>query len=114
MKFGASLSRLSAPQWRPNDLDYDEIKKLIKIQTSSPGGCSREFEAQLLQVLDQELERVDVPDFNQSECCANSFARRLTNSSGVRPARSTGDWQPVGTLYRLTPKRPAVVVNRHP
>jgi len=60
MKFGATLSRRSVPQWRPHDLDYDEIKKLIKVQTSSPEGCSREFETQLLQVLDEELERVCV------------------------------------------------------
>jgi len=58
MKFGATLSRRSVPQWRTHDLDYDEIKTLIKIQTSSPEGCSREFEKTLLGVLDSELERV--------------------------------------------------------
>jgi SPX domain protein involved in polyphosphate accumulation len=58
MKFGATLSRRSVPQWRTHDLDYDEIKTLIKIQTSSPEGCSREFEKTLLDVLDSELERV--------------------------------------------------------
>ena len=58
MKFGATLSRRSVPQWRTHDLDYDEIKKLIKQQTSSPEGCCREFEQNLLAVLDFELERV--------------------------------------------------------
>jgi uncharacterized SAM-dependent methyltransferase len=40
------------------NLDYDEIKNLIKIQTSSPEGCTRAFEKNLLAVLDAELERV--------------------------------------------------------
>jgi len=58
MKFGATLSRRSVPQWRTHDLDYVEIKLLIKQQTSSKEGCSREFEKNLLTVLDSELERV--------------------------------------------------------
>jgi SPX domain protein involved in polyphosphate accumulation len=58
MKFGATLSRRSVPQWRTHDLDYDDIKLLIKRQTSSPEGCSRDFEKQLLDVLDSELIRV--------------------------------------------------------
>jgi SPX domain protein involved in polyphosphate accumulation len=58
MKFGATLSRRSVPQWRTHDLDYDEIKTLIKIHTSQPDGCSRDFERTLLGVLDRELERV--------------------------------------------------------
>jgi SPX domain protein involved in polyphosphate accumulation len=58
MKFGATLPRRSVPQWRTHDLDYNEIKHLIKQQTSSPEGCSREFETNLLAVLDSELERV--------------------------------------------------------
>ena len=58
MKFGATLSRRSVPQWRIHNLDYDEIKNLIKIQTSSQEGCSRDFEKKLLAVLDSELERV--------------------------------------------------------
>lgn len=62
MKFGATLPRRSVPQWRAHNLDYDEIKSLIKIQTSSPEGCSREFENNLLAVLDSELERVLPPD----------------------------------------------------
>jgi len=61
MKFGATLSRRSVPQWRTHDLDYDEIKLLIKEQTASPEGCSREFEQRLLTVLDSELERVCIP-----------------------------------------------------
>src|SRR5579859_65651 len=60
MKFGATLSRRSVPQWRTHDLDYDEIKQLIKIQTSTPEGCSRGFETNLLTVLDAELERVRI------------------------------------------------------
>ena len=58
MKFGETLSRRSVPQWRTHDLEYDEIKTLIKVQTSSQDGCSREFEKTLLGVLDSELERV--------------------------------------------------------
>jgi len=58
MKFGATLSRRSVPQWRTHDLDYDDIKLLIKEQTASPEGCSREFEQRLLAVLVSELERV--------------------------------------------------------
>jgi SPX domain protein involved in polyphosphate accumulation len=59
MKFGATLSRRSVPQWRTHDLDYDEIKHLIKAQTSSADGCSIQFESNLLAVLDSELLRVD-------------------------------------------------------
>jgi SPX domain protein involved in polyphosphate accumulation len=59
MKFGATLSRRSVPQWRTHNLDYDEIKNLIKLQTSSQEGCTREFEKNLLAVLDSELERVN-------------------------------------------------------
>lgn len=58
MKFGATLSRRSVPQWRTHDLDYDEIKSLIKVQTSSAEGCSIQFENNLLAVLDSELVRV--------------------------------------------------------
>lgn len=58
MKFGATLARRSVPQWRTHNLDYDEIKNLIKQQTSSQEGCTREFEKNLLTVLDSELERV--------------------------------------------------------
>jgi SPX domain protein involved in polyphosphate accumulation len=73
MKFGATLSRRSVPQWRTHDLDYDEIKLLIKEQTSSPAGCSREFERNLLAVLDTELERID--EFVR--CKAGEIERRL-------------------------------------
>ena len=58
MKFGATLSRRSVPQWRTHDLDYDDIKILIKEQTSSAEGCSIQFENNLLAVLDVELVRV--------------------------------------------------------
>ena len=58
MKFGATFARRSVPQWHTHDLDYDEIKILIKVKTQSDEGCSREFEANLLAVLDSELERV--------------------------------------------------------
>ena len=66
MKFGATLPRRSVPQWRTHDLDYDEIKWLIKEQTASPEGCSREFEHRLLAVLDSELERVCTPPLSPS------------------------------------------------
>ena len=59
MKFGATLPRRSVPQWRTHNLDYDEIKNLIKQQTSSPEGCTPEFEKILLALLDSELERVN-------------------------------------------------------
>jgi SPX domain protein involved in polyphosphate accumulation len=61
MKFGATFSRRSVPQWRAHDLDYDDIKNLIKAKTSSDEGCTRGFEANLLAILDSELERVPNP-----------------------------------------------------
>ena len=88
MKFGETLSRRSVPQWRTHDLEYDEIKTLIKVQTSSAEGCSREFEKTLLAVLDSELERVN---YSSSE----SLIRRLTNSYDARPERSRDDYPPV-------------------
>jgi len=86
MKFGATLSRRSVPQWRTHDLEYDEIKTLIKVQTSSQDGCSREFEKTLLGVLDSELERVKihctlVADIQIDEfvrCKAGEIERRLS------------------------------------
>jgi SPX domain protein involved in polyphosphate accumulation len=92
MKFGATLSRRSVPQWRTHDLDYDEIKLLIKEQTSSPDGCSREFERNLLAVLDTELERID--EFVR--CKAGEIERRLdackrTVKSILRERSTSGD-----------------------
>jgi SPX domain protein involved in polyphosphate accumulation len=86
MKFGETLSRRSVPQWRTHDLEYDEIKTLIKVQTSSQDGCSREFEKTLLGVLDSELERVQpfstgVADVQIDEfvrCKAGEIERRLS------------------------------------
>jgi SPX domain protein involved in polyphosphate accumulation len=59
MKFGETLARRSVPQWRMYNLDYDEIKLLIKHQTSRSEGCTREFEKTLLRLLDSELARVN-------------------------------------------------------
>lgn len=69
MKFGATLSRRSVPQWRTHDLDYDEIKTLIKRQTSSATGCSRDFEKTLLAVLDSELARVRTRTWRSGANC---------------------------------------------
>lgn len=34
MKYGTELQRRSVPQWKAHNIDYDEIKKLIKLATS--------------------------------------------------------------------------------
>lgn len=34
MKYGSELSRRSVPEWRAYNLDYNEIKELIKKATS--------------------------------------------------------------------------------
>lgn len=35
MKYGSEISRRSVPEWRAYNLDYNEIKQLIKKATSS-------------------------------------------------------------------------------
>lgn len=39
MKFGNSLFRLSVPKWASYNLNYNELKHLIKLRTSSAGGA---------------------------------------------------------------------------
>ncbi|BFZ61824.1 hypothetical protein YB2330_002900 [Saitoella coloradoensis] len=75
MKFGESLSRHSAPELKPYNLDYDAIKKEIKAATSE-NGCSREREDRLLQLLQEELRRVD--DFVKSK--SGEIDRRIAHS----------------------------------
>jgi hypothetical protein len=96
MKFGATFSRRSVPQWRTHDLDYDEIKQLIKIKTSSEEGCSREFEANLLAVLDSELERASP--------YLHGLIVRLTSLYDAKPARSRDGWPLVNGLSRVCPR----------
>src|SRR5271154_4470285 len=97
MKFGETLSRRSVPQWRTHDLEYDEIKTLIKVQTSSQDGCSREFEKTLLGVLDSELERVHNSPPELLMC-------RLMSLYDAKPEKSRDDYPPVNELSKLYPR----------
>lgn len=42
MKYGKELSRRSVPEWRAYNLDYNEIKELIK-KATVPNASSDEF-----------------------------------------------------------------------
>lgn len=38
MKYGLELSKRSVPEWRAYNLDYNEIKRIIKRATSTDAG----------------------------------------------------------------------------
>jgi SPX domain protein involved in polyphosphate accumulation len=109
MKFGATLSRRSVPQWRTHDLDYDEIKILIKQQTSSKEGCSREFEKSLLIALDSELERVHSSEIVDVD-------DRLMNSYDVKLEKLRDDYLLVNELSKPYPERRGMIqpTSKHP
>lgn len=84
MKYGQQLHEQSTPQWAPYNVDYDELKNLIKSQTTtSPGqarvipgqhaSVTREFEEGFFQELTSQHDRVEL--FVRSK--ADEFERRL-------------------------------------
>ncbi|OMP83243.1 hypothetical protein BK809_0004624 [Diplodia seriata] len=71
MKYGDTLRQRSIPQWGPYNLDYDEIKHLIKEHTTPGNGKAVsipgqpdvdrcEFEDQLFDILSGEHQRIDL------------------------------------------------------
>ncbi|OJD36158.1 spx domain-containing protein [Diplodia corticola] len=71
MKYGDTLRQRSIPQWGPYNLDYDEIKHLIKEHTTPGNGKAvsipgqpdvnrRQFEDQLFEILSDEHRRIDL------------------------------------------------------
>ncbi|GME49646.1 SPX domain-containing protein [Neofusicoccum parvum] len=71
MKYGETLRQRSIPQWGPYNIDYDEIKHLIKEHTTPGNGKAvsipgqpdlhrNQFEDQLYGVLAQEHQRINL------------------------------------------------------
>ncbi|KAH7061466.1 hypothetical protein B0J12DRAFT_695610 [Macrophomina phaseolina] len=71
MKYGETLRQRSIPQWGPYNVDYDEIKHLIKEHTTPGSGKAvsipgqpdvnrGHFEDQLFEILAQEHRRIDL------------------------------------------------------
>ncbi|KAF9637940.1 SPX domain-containing protein [Lasiodiplodia theobromae] len=71
MKYGETLRQRSIPQWGPYNVDYDEIKHLIKEHTTPGNGKAvsipgqpdvnrNQFEDQLFDILSGEHQRIDL------------------------------------------------------
>ncbi|RDW91344.1 SPX-containing protein [Coleophoma crateriformis] len=84
MKYGETFQRQSAPQWAPYNVDYNELKNLIKVNTTKnqgqavaiPGQADTalgKFEAAFFTELAQQHDRVDL--FVKSK--ADEISRRL-------------------------------------
>ncbi|KFY71017.1 hypothetical protein V499_08755, partial [Pseudogymnoascus sp. VKM F-103] len=102
MKYGQALYERSVPQWAPYNIDYNELKSLIRTHTTPPPGSSHSnssqpvaipgqtdealscFEARFARELGAQHARVDL--FVRSK--ADEFHRRLSKcflfSLGVR------------------------------
>ncbi|KFY04981.1 hypothetical protein V491_09225 [Pseudogymnoascus sp. VKM F-3775] len=92
MKYGQALYERSVPQWAPYNIDYNELKTLIRTHTTQPPGSSHSnaslpvvipgqadealslFEARFARELGAQHARVDL--FVRSK--ADEFRRRLT------------------------------------
>ncbi|KFY56830.1 hypothetical protein V496_06621, partial [Pseudogymnoascus sp. VKM F-4515 (FW-2607)] len=93
MKYGQALYERSVPQWAPYNIDYNELKTLIKTHTTPPPGSSHSnssqpvvipgqvdealssFEARFARELGAQHARVDL--FVRSK--ADEFRRRLSD-----------------------------------
>ncbi|CAN6666066.1 hypothetical protein TRVA0_037S01288 [Trichomonascus vanleenenianus] len=59
MKYGTELAKRSVPQWRAHNLDYNDIKRLIKRATSGSEPNQRAID-ELVALLFEELERINL------------------------------------------------------
>ncbi|KFY04759.1 hypothetical protein O988_00524, partial [Pseudogymnoascus sp. VKM F-3808] len=93
MKYGQALYERSVPQWAPYNIDYNELKSLIRTHTTPPPGSSHSntsqpvvipgqpdeelsnFEALFARELGAQHARVDL--FVRSK--ADEFRRRLSD-----------------------------------
>ncbi|KFZ10639.1 hypothetical protein V501_05093 [Pseudogymnoascus sp. VKM F-4519 (FW-2642)] len=93
MKYGQALYERSVPQWAPYNIDYNELKSLIRTHTTPPPGSSHSntsqpvaipgqtdealscFEARFARELGAQHARVDL--FVRSK--ADEFHRRLSD-----------------------------------
>ncbi|KAL3424615.1 spx domain-containing protein [Phlyctema vagabunda] len=84
MKYGRAFQAQSAPQWAPYNIDYDELKNLIKANTTKNQGQAiaipgqgdtalQKFEAVFFEELTNQHDRVDL--FVKSK--ADEIGRRL-------------------------------------
>ncbi len=58
MKFGQSLSQKIKPEWKFYYIDYDGLKKLIKDRTSTGGYFAESDEANFVDYLEKEMQKV--------------------------------------------------------
>ncbi|KAI9664735.1 MAG: hypothetical protein M1821_006183 [Bathelium mastoideum] len=104
MKYGQTLRQRSIPEWNHYNVDYDDIKRLIKTHTTPTGGqavsipgqnqeVEQSFEDTLYNVLLEQHERIDL--FVRSK--TGEIQRRLVNledqvqrlNDHLRAARTT-------------------------
>lgn len=87
MKYGETLQQRSIPAWRNHNIDYDEIKKVIRKRTSAGNGESvsvpgrgdeklLQFETELSDIFTQQHERINL--FVKSK--AGEIKRRLEHA----------------------------------
>ncbi|KAI9835528.1 MAG: hypothetical protein M1819_001979 [Sarea resinae] len=118
MKYGESLQQRSIPEWGPYNVDYDEIKQLIKARTTKdhaqaiviPGSSHgddkalQEFENDLYAELCEQHQRINL--FVRSK--SGEISRRLAHLQkvigqlGERDIRSTRNKIPMRRLERLS------------
>lgn len=88
MKFGEAFRAESIPQWAPYNVDYNELKNLIKVHTTKDQGQAivipghvdtalAKFEESFFNELSNQHDRVDL--FVKSK--ADEIARRLRTTS---------------------------------
>lgn len=58
MKFGQSLAQKIKPEWKFHYIDYDGLKKLIKDRTSTGGYFAESDEANFVDYLEREMQKV--------------------------------------------------------
>ncbi|KAI9873773.1 MAG: hypothetical protein M1830_010614, partial [Pleopsidium flavum] len=88
MKYGATLQQRSIPEWGAYNLDYNEIKNLIKVRTTrdqaqaisipgqeNEGNGLQEFENELYAELREQHQRIDL--FVQSK--SGEIKRKLNH-----------------------------------
>ncbi|KAG5354579.1 hypothetical protein CJU89_6352 [Yarrowia sp. B02] len=59
MKYGSELSQRSVPEWKSHNLDYDDIKQLIKRATTDDAK-DKTTEADVLEALKNEFEHISL------------------------------------------------------
>lgn len=91
MKYGQTFQAQSVPQWAPYNVDYNELKNLIKVNTTKDQGQAiaipghvdtalAKFENSFFNELSNQHDRVDL--FVSSK--ADEVGRRLGAFSSVR------------------------------